>query len=142
MDYKKYPNRTLRHILSFPFIWGMLIPLALFDICLEIYHQICFRLYKLPRVKRSNYIKIDRHKLKYLAWYEKINCAYCGYANGLVNYATVIAARTEQYWCGIKHKKDHNFIPPVHHKDFLEYGDERRYNGISNKNKNNNCQSK
>jgi len=131
MDYKKYPNRTLRHILSFPFIWGMLIPLALFDICLEIYHQICFRLYGLSRVKRRNYIKIDRHKLKYLAWYEKINCAYCGYANGLVNYAVVIAARTEQYWCGIKHEKDPNFIPPAHHKDFLEYGDEKGYRNIN-----------
>jgi hypothetical protein len=127
MEYKKHPDRFLRHIVSFPFTWGMLLPLLFFDLCLEIYHRICFRLYKLPRVKRGKYIKIDRHRLKYLLWYEKINCVYCGYANGLVNYATIIAGETEKYWCGIKHEKDPNFIPPKHHKDFLEYGDEKSF---------------
>ena len=133
MDHKKHPTATLRHIVSFPFIWGMLLPLLIFDICLEIYHQICFRLYRIPLVKRSNYIKIDRHKLKYLTWYEKINCAYCGYANGWVHYATIIAAKTEKYWCGIKHEKDPNFIPPAHHKDFLEYNDEKSFKGTFKK---------
>jgi len=74
-------------------------------------------------IKRNKYIKIDRHKLKYLNWFEKLNCIYCGYANGFLHYASVIAAETEKYWCGIKHSKDKNFIPPNHHKDFLEYGD-------------------
>ena len=124
MEYKKYNNRDWIHLMSVPIIYGMSIPLVFLDITLEIYHNICFRLYGIPLVKRSKYIKIDRHKLKYLNWIDKINCAYCGYVNGLVNYARTIAAETEKYWCGIKHKNDGNFIEPKHHKDFLDYGDE------------------
>jgi len=131
MQYKKHPERVYRHLLSMPVIYFMIIPLVLFDICLELYHQICFRFYKIPIIKRSSYIKIDRHKLKYLSTWEKINCAYCGYANGLMHYASVIAGETEKYWCGIKHQKDPNFIPPEHHKDFLEYGDEESYNKLN-----------
>ena len=62
------------------------------DLLLEIYHRICFLLYKLPYVKRSTYIKIDRQKLSYLNWLEKLNCMYCSYANGLFHYASIIAA--------------------------------------------------
>jgi hypothetical protein len=127
MEYKKHPERIWRHFISMPVIYFMIIPLVLFDLCAEFYHQICFRLYKIPLVKRSAYIKIDRHKLKYLTKWERLNCAYCGYANGLMHYASTIAADTEKYWCGIKHEKDPNFIAPEHHKDFLEYGDENGY---------------
>lgn len=130
MENRKYPERIYRHWLSMPFIYFMIVSLVFLDICLEIYHQVCFRIYKLPLVRRSSYIKIDRHKLKYLTWWEKIHCAYCGYANGLAHYFTAIAAETEKYWCGIKHQKDPNFIPPAHHKDFLEYGDEEGYKKI------------
>ena len=130
MEYKKYPERFWRHTISMPFIYFMILPLVIFDLCLEMYHQICFRLYKIPIVKRSQYIKIDRHKLAYLIWYEKIYCAYCGYANGLMHYASIIAGETEKYWCGIKHGKDPNFTPPEHHKDFLEYGDEKGYRNL------------
>ena len=128
MEYIKYLNNKnikWRYSISVPFIYGMIIPLVLFDISTEIYHNICFRLYGIPLVKRSRYIKIDRHKLKYLSWYDKINCAYCGYGNGLMNYTQTIAARTEKYWCGIKHKKDDNFIEPKHHLKFANYDDEK-----------------
>jgi hypothetical protein len=127
MQYKKYPERIYRHLVSMPFIYIMIVPLVVFDIWVEFYHQICFRLYKIPLVRRSAYIKIDRQKLKYLTRWERLNCAYCGYANGLMHYATVIAGETEKYWCGIKHAKNPNFIPPEHHKDFIEYGDEKAY---------------
>ncbi len=131
MEFKKHPERIFRHLISAPIIYFMIIPLVLFDICLEIYHRICFRLYKISIIDRSKYIKIDRHKLKYLKWYEKVNCAYCGYANGLMHYASVIAGETEKYWCGIKHAKDPNFIPPIHHKNFIEYGDKDAYENLS-----------
>ena len=132
MQYKKYPSRIWRHYFSAPFIFMMIIPIVILDVFLAIYLGICFRLYKLPLIQRSQYIKIDRYKLKYLSWYEKIGCAYCGYANGLAHYFTVIAAETEKYWCGIKHEKDPNFIPPEHHKDFIEYGDKKAYDKIGN----------
>lgn len=127
MDYKKYPNRILRGFIAVPFVYVLIILMVVFDIFLELYHQICFRLYDVKLVKRSEYIKIDRHKLKYLNWFEKINCVYCGYANGFFQYGSQIAAETEKYWCGIKHAKDKNFKPPEHHDKFMEYGDEKVY---------------
>lgn len=105
----------------------MILPIIILDLFLEIYHRICFLLYKLPYVKRSTYIKIDRQKLSYLNWLEKLNCMYCSYANGLFHYASIIAAATETYWCGIQHEKMKGFIPPKHHKDFLPYNDEEAF---------------
>lgn len=61
---------------------------------------------------------------------EKFGCTYCGYANGLLEYARAIAGETEKYWCGVKHKNNgggDTFVDPSYHKDFLEYGDERSY---------------
>lgn len=123
MDYKLHANRLIRHILSIPFIWMMIFPLVLFDIFLEIYHRICFNLYGLGLINRWEYIRIDRQKLSYLSIPDKINCMYCGYANGLMHYGTTIAAETEKYWCGIKHKAGGNFKEPEHQRLFLEYGD-------------------
>ena len=127
MKNKQIRKKKIRHLVSVPFIYFQIFPMALLDISISVYHSICFRLYRIPLIKRRDYIKIDRHKLKYLTWPDKINCAYCGYANGLVSYAREIAGQTEIYWCGIKHQKRKNFHEPAHHKDFMEYGDEEAY---------------
>lgn len=124
--------QALRHAISVPFIWGMIIPIVFADILFEIYHRICFPLYGMKYVKRSQYIRIwDRQKMPYLTWYEKIGCAYCGYANGWVHYVSVIAAKTEYYWCAIAHIEGRGYIPSEHEKQFAKYGDEaawrRRY---------------
>jgi len=123
MEYLSYTNRRIKHILSIPFIWFMIIPFVFLDVALYIYQQIVFYLYDLDYVDRSKYIKIDRYKLAYLSPVEKLNCAYCGYANGLLAYASAIAAQTELYWCGIKHEKKPDFIAPDHHNKFIEYND-------------------
>jgi len=117
----------IRHAISFPFIWSLIIPLAITDLWVEIYHHICFPLYGIPLVKRKNYIKIDRQKLKYLHPIDKIDCAYCGYANGFTSYLSEIAARTEKYWCAIKHRKYKGYKEPKHHKKFIKYGDKKAY---------------
>ena len=111
--------------LATPFIWLMIIPAVILDIFLEIYHRICFPLYGISYVKRSQYIRIaDRAKLPYLTWYEKIYCAYCGYVNGLLHYASVIAGITESYWCAVAHLEERGYTPTQHEKDFSKYGDE------------------
>jgi hypothetical protein len=48
-------------------------------------------------------VVIDRHRLGYLNPVQKLNCVFCGYGNGVIAYAREITARTEQYWCPIKH---------------------------------------
>lgn len=123
MEFKKYPKRWFRHLLSAPVIYSVIIPVVIADVWIELYHRICFPLYGLEHVKRRNYIRIDRHKLKKLTLLQKLNCMYCGYVNGWLNYARDVAARTEKYWCSIKHENVEGFIPPDHHKNFLERKD-------------------
>lgn len=116
----------LTFIISAPVIYGMLIPLLILDVSISIYQHICFRIYSIPLVKRSNYLVIDRHHLAYLNVIEKINCTYCGYGNGLIEYAREITARTEQYWCPIKHaQRTHD----EHYRTqrFFDYGDAESY---------------
>jgi len=96
---------SFKSLLSAPFIYAMIIPGVFLHIILEIYHQICFRLYGIPRVNLYDYMIIDRHHLAYLNWFEKFNCLYCSYFNGLMGYAREIAACTERYWCPIKHAR-------------------------------------
>lgn len=113
-------------ILSAPIIYGIFLPMLVYDIALTVYQATCFRLYGIPRVQRSKYIVIDRHRLAYLNIFEKLNCVYCGYANGLIAYAREIAACTEQYWCPIKHARK---VLGSHDRyaDFLDYGDAGEY---------------
>ena len=127
MEHKLYHSRFLKHIISAPFTWIVIIPVIFLDIIIELYQHICFPLWKIKIVKRNKYIRIDRHKLSYLNFLEKINCMYCGYVNGVIHYWLKIAADTEEYWCGIKHKKYPGFIQQPHQKNFLEYGDEKSF---------------
>ena len=113
-------------ILTSPVILGCIVPIAFIDLAMFVYQAVCFPVYGIPKVKRSDYIRLDRRHLKYLNWAEKLNCEYCGYANGVLACANEIAARTEQYWCPIKHalrmKSMHN-----RYRFFFDYGDAERY---------------
>ena len=123
MEYKR-KRKPLRHILSMPFIYSVMVPFVLLDIILETYHRLCFPLYGMKYVKRGDHIAIDRHKLSYLKPWDKLNCMYCGYANGLLSFAAEVVARTELYWCGIKHETN---TKQKHQAKFLKYGDERAF---------------
>lgn len=129
MDFKRDVKKRFRQLLTIPFITSMIVPILILDIWGEIYHHICFPLCGLPLVKRKNYIRIDRHKLKYLNIFEKFYCVYCGYVNGVLTYWVEIAGQTEKYWCGIRHKKYKNFVEPPHHKKlgFTKYGDKDEF---------------
>jgi len=113
-------------VLSAPIIYAMIVPAVLIDLGLWIYQKVCFPIYRIPKVKRGDYIVLDRHYLKYLNLLERLNCDYCRYFNGLSSYAMEIAARTEQYWCPIKHA----FGKAQHHSRahlFSDYGDADTY---------------
>src|SRR5690606_16864822 len=84
------------------------------------------RVYGIPRVRRRDYIVMDRGRLAYLNPYQKLNCLYCEYANGVVAYASEIAARTEWYWCPIKHSRQIP-APHAHYDKFMDYGDSENF---------------
>lgn len=117
-----------QNFLTAPFIYGMLVPLALLDLCISLYQLACFPIYGITRVKRGNYILIDRQYLAYLNIIEKLDCMYCGYAVGMVGYASEILARTEQYFCPIKHARK-MLSAHARYAHFLGYGEADDFHG-------------
>lgn len=115
-----------RNVVTAPFIYSVIIPMVMLDLWITLYQAICFPLYRIPKVRRSDYIVIDRHSLSYLNSIEKLNCIYCGYCGGIFAYAREIAARTEQYWCPIKHARK-ILDPHRRYPQFAEYGDGEDY---------------
>ncbi len=113
-------------ILTIPFIWMPLVPALMLDVATWLYQLMCFPVYGIPRVKRRDYIIMDRHTLKYLNFLEKINCYYCSYFNGLIGFVREVGARTEQYWCPIRHARP---VKSVHsrYRHFFPYGDAEGY---------------
>jgi len=59
-------DEKLKNILSIPFMWMCIIPVALMDITISLYQEICFPIYGIPKVKRQDYIVFDRQYLNYL----------------------------------------------------------------------------
>lgn len=113
-------------VLTAPFIYSLILPLALLDIFVSAYQAVCFPAYGIEKVKRADYLVFDRGHLAYLNALEKLNCAYCSYANGLIAYVHEIAGRTEAYWCPIKHARK---AVGAHQKylNFVAFGDAEAY---------------
>ena len=109
-------------VLTAPVIYMGWIPFLLMDLFVTVYQAICFPVYRIPKVKRSDYLVFDREDLPYLNIIEKFNCFYCSYGNGVAAYTREVAARTEQYWCPIKHARR---IKAAHERypQFFDHGD-------------------
>jgi hypothetical protein len=109
-------------VLTAPVIYSLIVPIALADIWVMAYQAICFPIYKIPKVRRRDYLIFDRHHLAYLNVIEKINCAYCSYCNGAIAFVREVASRTEVYWCPIKHAR-RILGPHPHYQGFADFGD-------------------
>ena len=112
--------------LTAPLIYAGWIPFLLLDLFVSVYQAVCFPIYRIPKVRRADYLVFDRADLPYLNAVERFNCFYCSYGNGVASYLREVAARTEQYWCPIKHalrmKSMHN-----RYRFFFDYGDAEHY---------------
>ena len=115
-------NANLMTVITAPVIYGMIVPFVILDLTITLYQWICFPVYGIEKVKRSDYFIFDRAHLAYLNILEALNCAYCSYGNGLMAYASEIAARTELYWCPIKHARK-AISAHQHYIGFADFGD-------------------
>jgi len=113
-------------LVTAPIIYALLVPFLVLDLFVTAYQWVCFPIYRIERVHRRAYFRLDRHKLQYLNAIEKAHCTYCTYANGLLAYVQEVAARTEQYWCPIKHARPIP-APHGHYHRFFDYGDAASY---------------
>jgi hypothetical protein len=109
-------------VLTAPVIYSLIVPLLLLDLFVTVYQAVCFPVYGIAKARRGDYFIFDRYHLDYLNALEKLNCAYCSYANGLIAYVREIAGRTEQYWCPIKHAR-RVIGAHAHYAQFKDYGD-------------------
>lgn len=116
----------IANILVSPFIYGLVVPILILDLGVSIYQAVCFTVWRIQPVRRADYMVNDRHRLPYLNLIEKLNCLYCGYANGVIAYTREVASRTEQYWCPIKHALRVR-SPHPRYPGFLAYGDTRDF---------------
>jgi hypothetical protein len=117
-----------QNLITGPIIYSMIIPLALTDLFVSFYQATCFPIYGIKKVKRGDYIIFDRQQLNYLNFIEKFHCSYCAYGSGMIAYVSEIVARTEQYFCPIKHARK---IIGTHRRyaRFLDYGEAEDYEG-------------
>jgi hypothetical protein len=115
-----------QNLITGPIIYSMIIPLVITDFFVSFFQATCFPIYRIKKVRRSDYIIFDRKYLNYLNFIEKFHCAYCEYANGLIAYIREVIARTEQYFCPIKHA--HKLLDThSRYARFLDYGDAEDY---------------
>jgi len=111
-----------QNFLTMPIIYSMIVPMTLLDLFVTFYQMTCFPIYGIAQVQRAKYIVMDHQHLAYLNGFEKVHCMYCSYAVGMLGYAREITARTEQYFCPIKHA--HKILSSHSRYDrFLDYGD-------------------
>ena len=115
-----------QNLVTGPIIYSMILPMAVLDLCVSFYQASCFPIYRIAKVRRADYIVFDRQQLEYLNFIEKFHCSYCAYANGLMAYVSEIVARTEEYFCPIKHARK---LLATHDRyaRFLEFGDAADY---------------
>jgi hypothetical protein len=115
-----------QNLITGPIIYGMVVPLLMLDLFVSFYQWVCFPIYGIAKVRRGDYIVYDRHHLSYLNFIEVFHCTYCEYANGLIGYLREIVARTEEYFCPIKHA--HKVLGThARYNRFLNYGDANAY---------------
>lgn len=113
-------------LLTAPVIYLGWVPFLLMDAFVTLYQAVCFPVYGIAKVRRADYLVFDREALPYLNLIERFNCFYCSYGNGVVAYTREVAARTEQYWCPIKHARRLKGAHE-HYPKFFDYGDAETY---------------
>lgn len=115
-----------QNLITGPIIYTMIIPLLVTDLFVSFYQLTCFPIYGIKKVRRSDYIIFDRQNLSYLNFIEKFHCTYCAYGTGMIAYISEIVARTEQYFCPIKHARK---VLSTHarYSRFLDFGEAENY---------------
>jgi len=57
--------------------------------CVALYQWLVRPLLGTPRVRWADHVIIDRHRIAGMSWFDKFNCMFCGYANGLTTMANM-----------------------------------------------------
>lgn len=83
-------------------IYSCFFPIAFLDFSMILYQSIYFRIVRIPLLPRKEYVVIERWRLPKLTIWQRFNCIYCDYANGVMAWAKDIIGWTEIHSCAIK----------------------------------------
>lgn len=59
-------------------------------------------LFRTPKLNWRDFIVVDRHRIEELSWFDKLNCQFCGYANGISTMMNVEIDHVNESERGIK----------------------------------------
>jgi len=102
-----YRNSSLLRVIANIVINSMILLILSADVIVWLYQQIYFTIAGIPKIKRSEYIKISRHKLPGLTVIQKWSCWYCEYTNSVIAWVKAVANQTEIYSCAIKYSHEY-----------------------------------
>lgn len=120
---KRFEIKTFLLPIAIISIYLMIIPLFILDVSASLYQFIYFGVMGIPKVKKSEYIRMERWDLSKLTFMQKVNCVYCEYANGVLSFAKAVGNQTEIFSCAIKHShalKEHEFEKNYYSKEKFE----------------------
>jgi hypothetical protein len=66
--------------------------------CLYIFSTLMLQpILGLKKLRFKDFVIIDRHKIAGLPWFDRFNCMYCGYANGLVSFYEARLSQVDEW---------------------------------------------
>ncbi|MCA9369577.1 MAG: hypothetical protein H6774_02880 [Pseudomonadales bacterium] len=113
---------VLRLALAAVAIYSMVFPLVVMDAFLFFYQKIFFGFLQIPQIDRDQYVKFDRWNMTGLDFFQRVHCAYCDYANGLIDFARAVTRQTEIHTCAIQYSDTRQSDPAR-----SEYLERKRY---------------
>ncbi len=109
---KRFNVQLLLLPLAIISIYSMIIPIVILDISMTIYQWMYFTAMGIPKIKKNQFVVMERWDLNKLSNWQKLNCVYCEYVNGILAFAKAVGNQTEVYSCAIRHNhalKDHGY---------------------------------
>ncbi len=94
-----WPKRLILILTIYPIVLFFLFT----DFLIWWYQTIYFGILDIPKLPRHKYIIMGRYKLPGLSRMQRLNCGYCEYANGVIQWLKAVANQTEIYSCAIKY---------------------------------------
>jgi hypothetical protein len=119
-------NAGIFKIIASLILYAGVFIIALLDLFVLVYQNTCFRVYKIPIVKRSGYFTLDTSRLAGLNFVQIINCVFGSYCSDVIACTREVFSLTEKYWCPIKHAKK---VLGYHDKydEFAEFGNAEEF---------------
>lgn len=128
----RHPLGKLGHYLGILLLLSFVVLFVPMFVFTWIVSPLYFWFYKEEPISPKPYFHFDRHKVKYLSFWDKLGCEYCELANSTLQWMLAITNKIEKRWCPIQNECDPNcskvkewrkeYIPLEHDpKDLQDY---------------------